>query len=254
MACLAGMATPGDPLVGPRSGPPPAATRESADRFPPPVPVPNPEQAAVTNMVIRPAGAGVFEIGRVRLSKSDRTVTFPAVVNARQGPMEYFLVAPYGATHESVLRTEAQPYHVHIAMLLLDARGDPHPPGAPGQAGFPTRQIENPWKRAIGGDPITVEVAWIGEGRTNRHRAEDLVYNLAEHAPMVPGPWTYSGSLIVEGTFIAQGNGAIAALIGNPSALINNPRKGSENDDIWTVNTNALPPVGTPVEVTLRLE
>jgi hypothetical protein len=35
--------------------------------------------------------------------------------------------------------------------------------------------------------------------------------------------------------------------------LINNPRKGNDNDQIWAVNTKAVPPVKTPVEITITL-
>ena len=37
-------------------------------------------------------------------------------------------------------------------------------------------------------------------------------------------------------------------------APINNIGVGHENDDIGSVNTDSLPPVNTPVRVTLRLE
>ncbi len=36
--------------------------------------------------------------------------------------MEYFLVTTYGKVHESILRTETMPYHIHLAMLLSDVR------------------------------------------------------------------------------------------------------------------------------------
>jgi hypothetical protein len=42
-------------------------------------------------------------------------------------------------------------------------------------------------------------------------------------------------------------------VITDPSALINNLRPGRENDDIWYARSNALPAVGMPVEIRLRL-
>ncbi|MDQ3622449.1 MAG: hypothetical protein M3463_08185, partial [Verrucomicrobiota bacterium] len=48
--------------------------------------------------------------------------------------------------------------------------------------------------------------------------------------------------------------GLLAALVTNPSALINNPRKGNDSDLLWEVNESVLPQVDTPVQITVRLE
>ena len=70
---------------------------------------------------------------------------------------------------------------------------------------------------------------------------------------MERGPWTYNGSLFSNGHFMAQVEGAFAALVTYPSALINNPRKGSDNDQIWAVNEKVIPPVKTPLEIAIQL-
>jgi hypothetical protein len=229
---------------------------------PPPAPEmgPSPEASAMTNMLIRPLGSGVFEVGRVRLSKRDRTVSFPAVVNLRQGLVEYFIVTQYGRTHESVLRTLAEPYHLHIAMLLLDAIGDTNAPGSARANGDPAAPREvpggptiHPWLKPIEGDEVTLEVSWSDEGKAVRRRAEELVLNQSDERMMTPGAWIYNGSFVHQGSFRAQMDGSVASVIADPAALINNPRPGRENDEIWLANSNNLPPVNTPVEVTIRL-
>jgi hypothetical protein len=226
--------------------PPPA----DPQRPPPPQPPPAPASAAVTNMLLRPSGLGVFVIGQVRLDTAARTVSFPAIVNARQGPMEYLIVTPYGSTHESVFRTEVEPYHIHIAVLLLGAKGETNSIQNPP----PTQQVADPWTQPIHGDPVRLEIAWEQDGNARRCAAEDWVYNLATQAPMSRGAWIYNGSLVHRGLFRAQIDGAIASIIASPSALINNPGKGAVNDDIWTVNTNALPALGTKVTAIIHLD
>jgi len=59
---------------------------------------------------------------------------------------------------------------------------------------------------------------------------------------------------VVRGTFLAQRDGQIAALIDDLDAMVNNPRPGHDNDQIWQLDSNTLPPLGTPVEVTFKLE
>ena len=78
--------------------------------------------------------------------------------------------------------------------------------------------------------------------------------NARENKAAPRGPWIYTGSMFADNQFLAQLQGTIAAMITNPAALINNPRKGSDNDQIWMVNKKAVPPVETALEITLKLE
>ena len=208
------------------------------------------ESSALTNMVMRPVGPGVFELGKVKFDKQERTVTFPAVVNMRGGPIEYFLVTTYGKTHESIFRTDAEPYHIHLAMLLLDAQGAGTNAPVPGGGG----PIEQPGLPPIKGDQVALEVSWKVDGKPVRHAADSLVFNQAERAVMTRGTWVYNGSAVMDGLFVAQRDGSIVSLIADPYALMNNPRPGRENDEIWTTQTNSLPEVNTPVEITIKLE
>lgn len=222
----------------------------------PPDRSPPPEASAWSNMVIRPVGPGLFELGQVRFDRPNRTITFPATVNMLQGPVEYLLVAGYGKTHESILRTAAEPFHLHLAMLLLDAKGAALPTNAPVTADRPPPrpgQLTAPTAQPFVGDSIHIDVAWIRDGTPVRQPASDFILNLRDGQPMSAGPWTYNGGQVVQGFFTAQQIGSIAAVVSDPDALINNPRAGRDNDDIWAVRTNAIPPLNTPVEVILQL-
>jgi hypothetical protein len=168
----------------------------------------------------------------------------------RGGPIEYFLVTAYGKTHESIFRTEAEPYHIHLAMLLLDAQGAGTNALTPGVGG----PVEQPGLPPIKGDKVALEVSWRVDGKSVRHAADKLVFNLAERAVMTRGAWVYNGSMVMDGMFVAQRDGSIISLITDSSALINNPRPGHENDEIWTTQTNSLPEVNTPVEITIKLQ
>src|SRR4026208_208498 len=91
---------------------------------------------------------GIFQIGKVRIHKQNRTIEFPAVVNMKEGLPEYFLVSTRGKVHESVLRTDVDPYQVHVAMLLLGGKG--------AQTNFFLPDKPPP------GDPVAIEVSWKG--------------------------------------------------------------------------------------------
>jgi hypothetical protein len=71
---------------------------------------------------------------------------------------------------------------------------------------------------------------------------------------METGPWLYNGSFLHEGRFVAEGQGVYAAVNTFPSALINNPRPGANNDSLWFANKSVMPAVGTPVDFIIKLE
>jgi hypothetical protein len=211
------------------------------------------------HLPLRIMGAGVFQLANLTLNKPDRSVSFPALINMDQGPMEYLLVTAYGKVHESILRTETMPYHIHVAMLLLDATGGSTnvamaaAPGSPdAKRSAPT--ISTPGKETLSGDKISIEIRWQLDGKEVTRSAEELISNLETKSLMAKGHWVYNGSHVVAGSFGAQVSGSIVSLITDRESLMNYIGPGHDNDDIWAVRTNSLPPVNTPVTVTLRLQ
>jgi hypothetical protein len=180
-------------------------------------------------------------LGMVTLDKQRRAVSFPVVVNQREGVVEYAVVTAKGKTHESVFRTEAEPRHIHLAMLLLGAHAAntnvlPAEPAAP-----------------LPGERILAAVLWTGADGETRRPLEEFIVTTNHFQPLPAGPWVYNGSHIVEGTFVAQSEGAIISLHTDPNALINNPRPGRENDDLHYVNAKALPPDSLPLRIRLQI-
>jgi hypothetical protein len=95
---------------------------DEADPFERAMMPPDPNSPIVkSNMPIREISPGIFEMGDVRIDKARRTVSFPARLNLDRGPMEYLLVTSWGKTHESILKTDTEPFRIHLAMILLDA-------------------------------------------------------------------------------------------------------------------------------------
>ena len=170
--------------------------------------------------------ADEYAVGTVRLNKSLRTLSFPARVEIRDGELEYAVVHVTGKTHETLLATEVEPRQIHVAALLLDGTG------------------QSP----------TISVSWQTDAGT-------IEFDLAELIQIVSLPpdfltsdqWTYNGSEFQEGTFAAQRDGSIIALMPDTTALVNHVASMRINrDDIFRSNTTLLPPDQTPVEVILE--
>lgn len=215
---------------------------------------------APTNQPLREISRDIFQLGAVRLDKNRRTVQFPAQVNMKEGVVEYFLVQTRGKSYESLLRTDVEPYYIHLAMLLIGAQGAPpdaglsNAPSQPFHINRPKNATNLPPRLAVLGDPVTIELAWQTADGRKEARAEDWIMNLTTKTNAGRGPWTYNGSRVIDGIFIAQREGSIVAMIDDIDAMANNPRAGSDDDQIWQINSNALPPLNTTVQVTFKLE
>lgn len=201
-----------------------------------------PLKPELTNVVFKRVGEGIFELGKVQIDQNRRTVSFPASVNMNEGLLEYLLVNNGGKIHESFLRTETEPYHIHVAALLLQ--------------GPPKTNQPSTGKRLprLTGDKAAIWLEWAAAGKTNRVRPEETVWNMLTKAKMKRTDWIYNGSRVVDGSFFAQAEGSIIAIIGDEAALMNNLLPERENDKIWLVNTNVAPAVETPVTVTIQFE
>lgn len=192
-------------------------------------------------MPLKELGPGLFEIGKVRLNKTRRSVSIPVTINMTQGNVEYLVVTALGKTHESVLRTTASPYDMHVAMLLLGAKGR-------GTNEFPEQKLIVP-----PGDAATVEVSWKSGENEERVRAEALIFDRAANSAMQKVNWIYNGSQITAEGFAAQQTGSIVSLIDDPEALINNPLPSRADDDNWRVNTNMVSAIKQPAELVISL-
>lgn len=204
---------------------------------------------------VREIAPGRYEVGGVTLDKTQRNVSFDASVNMIEGEIEYLIVAERGKTHESLFRTAIEPYHLHVAMLLLGVHNpadDPPPEGPP--ATLPGNLDSKFLQSAppLTGDRVSLIVTWTVGGKEKKTVPEDLINNAETKTSMTQGPWLYTGSLFQEGTFVAQRDRSVASIISDPGALINNPRRGNDNDRIWSPRTAKLPPVNTPVRITIH--
>ena len=202
---------------------------------------------------------GVFKVGSVQLDKNTGIVSFPAKVQMDDGLLEYLLVTTQGPVHESLFVSDAAPQDVHMAMLLLGAKGMVQQ-GAKAPGRIDADYLAKAPK--LTGDRILLSVKWTDkDGKEQVAPPERWIMRKVftprkptKNVPAEEGPWLYTGSYFYENRFIAQADGTFAAMVTFPGALINNPRSGSNDDHIWFVKTEAVPPVGTPVTFTIKLE
>ena len=191
-----------------------------------PRPLENQSAPSGSTSTVQRLSTGDFVMGLVRLDPKRREIFIPCSLNHTNGVIEYLLVNREGKVHESLFKTDARPSAIHTLALLLST----------GPSGG-TREVE---------------VLVRAEGATNLIRAETLVWDLRREKSMQPGSWSYLGSRMESGRFVAERDGSILAVIADPAALADNPRLGREIDDNWWVNTNSVLTLTGRVDVVFR--
>ena len=178
----------------------------------------------------------VATLGSVKLDSATKTVSATGWVNQTSGPIEVLACGPAGKVHESVFVLALNPLDLQAALLLAGLKG-----------GEPMVEIGQGPPR---GAPVDVFVDWKSGDEVKSARAESFVWNLEDNAALPETPWTFTGSVIKDGQFKALAEESLVVTYWDPYAIVNLPLPCGANDEILSVNSNAVPPYQTPV--TLR--
>ena len=173
---------------------------------------------------------GIFQVGTVRMEKKTARISLPVTINMNKGPMEYLVVTGKGKTHESLLVTTAEPFHLQVAMLLLGCKGsDGH-------------LIPEDEAKPVPGEAVSIELQWK-EGKVIKTSSIEKFFQRADGKELAEKPFIFNGSRVFEGVFLAQRDGSVISLISDNTAQINNAREGRNNDDLWRPQAKGLPPL-----------
>lgn len=177
----------------------------------------------------------IFQVGAITINKKERFASIKGEINMSDGPVEYLACTPNGKLHESVLSLQVEPYHIQVALLLLglvpgdspiEFQGAPEPPC---------------------GDPVRIVISWEENGKPKAYSPEHLVTQFRTDKIMEETDWVFTGSQIMDGRYMAQAEGSIAAIFHDPFAIFDHRSLAGADDTLFQANKKVLPPVGTPV-------
>jgi hypothetical protein len=189
---------------------------------------------------IERTGPGQYKIGDILVNATDKSVSFPAVINMDKGLLEYLLVRTAGKTHESLLRTKIEPYNLQVACLLVGLVGTDKPLGFQGAPETPQGdQVEIALRHGKTYEVVQPE-KWLTQ----------TIDGIKHDVP--PLRWVFTGSIVRNGRLAAQVGGSIISIYHDPVAMFDNASPGGQSNKIWFVKEGAVPPVGTPVTVTIK--
>jgi hypothetical protein len=185
----------------------------------------------------------LYRIGNVKIYKDQRFISIPGSINMREGLIEYLACSLKGKLHESIIALDAEPYHIHVALLLLGLVPGDRPIAFQGAPEPPC------------GDPLIIRISWKGlDNKLVEYAPEDLVFNIENKKTMEKADWVFSGSKIFDGKYMAQMEGSIVAIFHDPHAVIDHRSNSGADDTHFFINKEIMPPLGMPVEFKISAE
>ncbi len=176
-------------------------------------------------------------MGSVWVDAGRREMIITGFVNQVAGPVEMFACGPAGKTHESVLVLMARPHDIQAGLLLLGAKHGPPMPDV--GKGPPV------------GDTVRIKVTWSDNGIERSLPAEQLIKDVRTRKSVKHGAWVFNGSMTIDGRFKAMEEESYIATYWDPWGIINIGSDIGSDDERIVVNEDRVPPLHTPVTVTL---
>lgn len=210
---------------------------------------PAPESEPVSKLC--DLGEGRYELGLVSFDENTRHLSFPAEVNLVEGILEYAIVHEKGKIHEALLMTKASPLHLNIALKLLHYQESPELFEVLDENYETTGKFPEVSEERKTAARLQILVKWDNDGKKEEASLNDLIYHTTTEKVMEAVPWIYQGSYIHENAFKAETSGDLAAIYITRSSLINFSGNDNTTDEPWIPNMKRVPPVGTPVTITI---
>lgn len=191
--------------------------------------------------------ANRYRIGKVIIDKKTREIRFPAVINLREGLLEFLVVHSNGKIHESLFATDVSPTDLNVAFKLLRYEASKELYRIPEEPGVLSGDFYAEPQEITKASRISIRVEYEKDEETKSISAYEWIRHETTAKPMHPTPWIYGGGEFYQGRFAPQQTGDIVAIFITNNALINYSGKDNLNDEVWTTLTERVPEEGTKV-------
>ena len=179
----------------------------------------------------------------LQIDLKEKRVVGKAVVVLREGPLELFACAANTKEHESVLAVRFVPSQLHMALLAIGLK-----PGHP-MSYDPKLQSYLP----ACGYRVKIQVRWQDQtGQTHIGPITDWMVNSKTNKTMAPRDFIFAGSVkLPDGRYLADLDGTVITVANFASSVLDIPGRYSTKNEllVWAPKTDAIPPLGTEVEL-----
>ena len=135
---------------------------------------------------------------------------------------------------------------IHASLLLLKAKAHDHH--------FEPSAENNSTKSNLHNQCLKIEIFWEANGTKQNVDLRDMYYNHNEqNQKPEEAIFLFTGSRMIEKTFMAEHTGSILGVYVDPDAIINSIETNSDNDDLWLGRKSSMPPLENKVTCVLHL-
>lgn len=197
--------------------------------------------------------AGRIGIGKVIVDPAHKQIIIPALVNRKEGIIEYILSLPNGKLHEALLVTDADPLHMSVGLQLLGFKDF-------GEF-FPPLQEEDPFftpptPQDYAHARVHLTLRWTRDGKQQKSDLTDLLVNAQSKEPLKTDQWVYTNSFFYRQAYQGSLCGNPIAIFADRAATINyaGDFNDGDNEHGWIVRTEHPLQIGDAVEVVISPE
>ena len=188
-------------------------------------------------------------VGDVLVDRQSKRVEVPAEINMTRGILEYYGVCEEGKLHEAVLKINAIPSHIHLALILAG-----YEPSTYTKLDPKTRRRSLKKKGSL----LRLYAKWQPEEvqREQWVPIEAWLYNRKLDTPPKPSPYVFEGSVIDKEGYVADRFHSVIGLIDDATVVLaptidpGNPYRGDRFG--YEVYSSAIPPKGTKVTLVIQ--
>lgn len=207
------------------------------------------EEVPKPEVSVQKVGETLYRVDEIEFDAKTREIRFPATVNMNEGgPLEYILVNEKGKVHESIFTTPVSPLYLQVALKLLRYKA--------GYGDVFDRLLSPEVLEKEGGSAEdrgdSIIFTFQAEGSEATIPAYEFVIDGESAEAMTPGGWTYTGSVVEDGLFMAEAEGSIIAIYLDHLALFNMTRDGADIDERWGARSSVIPEIGTKGTMTIQ--
>jgi hypothetical protein len=206
-------------------------------------PTDSPVEAEDENIVTL-RGGGKFYV-------EEKRIEIPGEILMARGLIELFACSEGGKDHESIMRLDVLAEDLNLALIMMEL-----------EPGTPPESLEE--AKASDGDRVIIEVKIEGENPKTL-RAEELIWNKAYDEPMEQVGFVYVGSAFIDEIdidtgkptgrriFLASQNKSLITTYRDHTTLLDNPLPWGANDNLYYVNEEVIPEIGTKITAIIRI-
>lgn len=155
-------------------------------------------------------------------------------------PLEFFLCMTNTNEHETVLRSDVKPSHLHQGLLMIGLKpGEPVKYSEAAKKWFPPK-----------GPPLQITCEWEKDGKTISVPAYRMMRDIKSKKEMPALTWVFTGSRTLEdGTYAADTTGYLVSIVNFDLTVIDIPELASSANETleWQVSPDNTPKRGTKV-------